>query len=637
MKALFTCIFLLFSFFLSAQIDQNSQWVWMKGDASANAFGVYGTQGTPTAANKPGARENAVTWKDRSGNFWLFGGLGYASAGSGVGYLNDLWKYDPTTNQWTWVKGDNFANNLGAYGPKGASDPAYKPAARRGAIGWTDLFGNLWLFGGHTVVDITEAYLNDLWEFDTFSNQWTFVSGDNTINSQGVYGTKGTSAPGNKPSGRELSVAWGDGFNLWLFGGEGIGFGGNNADGKVLNDLWKYDTFLNEWTWISGANFLQGRGVYGTQGTGASANTPGARSAAVSWKDLSGKMWLFGGVGNGTTSTQGFLNDLWKYDGLINQWTWVKGDSIINSKGVYGTTGTTALPNKPGARNFSTAGIEPSGTFLLYGGLGFPASGVLSNLNDLWRYNPSTNVWTWLKGDSTANTTAGVYGTQGTASSSNRPGGRNSSVSWTDATGNFWLFGGYGYASVGTNTYLNDLWKLGSNTELPVTYTTTNATCSNGSVVISWQTAQELNSQKYEIEKSTGNSWIVIGTVNATRNSNSLSNYTFTDFSPRTDELYRIAEIDKDGRKMYSQILRSSCSQIQRLEIWPNPATTNVTIQSASLINRIQLFNAAGMLLEDVTPHKNNYDLKLFRFSPGSYFLRIEIGHQIINRKFIIN
>ena len=36
------------------------------------------------------------TWIDSSGNLWLFGGYGYDSTGQ-LGYLNDLWQYDPST------------------------------------------------------------------------------------------------------------------------------------------------------------------------------------------------------------------------------------------------------------------------------------------------------------------------------------------------------------------------------------------------------------------------------------------------------------------------------------------------------------------------------------------------------------
>jgi hypothetical protein len=56
----------------------------------------------------------------------------------------------------------------------------------------------------------------------------------------------------------------------------------------------------------------------------------------------------------------------------------------------------------------------------------------------------------------------GTYGTQGTAAPSNVPGTRSNAVGWTDAAGNFWLFGGIGYDSTGIASpysYLNDLWK----------------------------------------------------------------------------------------------------------------------------------------------------------------------------------
>ena len=56
--------------------------------------GVYGTQGTVAYTNVPGAREYAVSWRDASGNLWLFGGCGYDSTGT-EGTLNDLWEYQP--------------------------------------------------------------------------------------------------------------------------------------------------------------------------------------------------------------------------------------------------------------------------------------------------------------------------------------------------------------------------------------------------------------------------------------------------------------------------------------------------------------------------------------------------------------
>ena len=67
------------------------------------------------------------------------------------------------------------------------------------------------------------------------------------------------------------------------------------------------------------------------------------------------------------------------------------------------------------------------------------------------------NVWTWISGSDSRNQ-IGIYGAQGVAASTNIPGARRESISWIDASGNFWLFGGYGYDSVGDCEALNDLW-----------------------------------------------------------------------------------------------------------------------------------------------------------------------------------
>ena len=53
-----------------------------------------------------------------------------------------------------------------------------------------------------------------------------------------------------------------------------------------------------------------------------------------------------------------------------------------------------------------------------------------------------TNEWTWISGPQTPQLP--VYGTLGTPAASNQPGNRELSASWTDANGNFWIFGGLG-------------------------------------------------------------------------------------------------------------------------------------------------------------------------------------------------
>ncbi len=133
-------------------------------------------------------------------------------------------------------------------------------------------------------------------------------------------------------------------------------------------------------------------------------------------------------------------------------YTWMKG-SPSASLAVYGTMGVANPNNTPGSQSNGTTWTDASGNLWLYGGKGFATTGTYDYLSDLWKYSPGTNNWTWINGSGTTSQVA-VYGTLGVPSYSNNPGGRASSASWIDATGNLWLFGGL----VNGNP-CNDLWR----------------------------------------------------------------------------------------------------------------------------------------------------------------------------------
>ncbi|NDC79076.1 MAG: hypothetical protein EBZ67_14580, partial [Chitinophagia bacterium] len=278
---------------LAIATHTSAQWTWIRGSKLRDQLGVYGTKGTPSLLNDPGARQGPVSWTDASGKLWLFGGDGYSTLSS-TGLLNDLWKYDPVTDSWTWMSGDNTRNINGVYGTRGVASASNKPGSRSDAIAWTDASGMLWMFGGYGYPASGPAgYLNDLWRFDPFTNQWTWVGGSDGVNQNGNYGTKGTPSTGNIPGSRRASMAWRDASGtLWLFGGEG--YAASSAQG-YLNDIWRLDPATLAWTWMGGSNLRDQNGVYGTQGTPAAANAPGARSGSISWKDGSGRIWIFGG------------------------------------------------------------------------------------------------------------------------------------------------------------------------------------------------------------------------------------------------------------------------------------------------------------------------------------------------------
>ncbi len=355
------------------------EWIWTSGHTIANLSGFYGTKGEADPDNMPGARSSALSWSDESGNLWLFGGRGYDSAGEN-GRFNDLWRFDGEA--WTWVSGSASIDESGTYGTRTVPDADNVPGARSGAVSWIDARGNLWLFGGFGYDSAGDdiGYLNDLWRFD--GEAWTWISGSNTGNELGMYGTKGEAAADNVPGARSTAVSWRDeSGNLWLFGGWGRD---STTDTGFLNDLWRFDGAA--WTWVSGSDSLDESGTYGTKGEAAADNVPGARSTAVSWRDGSGNLWLFGGYGRDGGGAFGDLNDLWRFDGAA--WTWVSGSDTTDEYGTYGTKGVAAADNAPGARSHAVSWSDKSGELWLFGGFGYDSGGEKGLLNDLWRFAP---------------------------------------------------------------------------------------------------------------------------------------------------------------------------------------------------------------------------------------------------------
>ena len=388
----------------------NGEWVWIAGSSSlpGNQLGVagsYGTAGVAAAANSPGGRKAALAWTDANGDLWLFGGFGFDSTGSAAVELNDLWRFNLSTNLWTWMAGSSIGSQPGVYGTLGVSDSGNSPGGRDSAIGWVDASGNLWLFGGYGLDSSSSpGLLNDLWEF-TPNSQWTWKGGTASANQPGVYGSLSNPSAANIPGGRRNAAAWTDNSeNFWLFGGTGLDSSKPSVSGE-LNDLWRLNFSTLEWTWMGGSSVLGSSsgqpGIYGTLGEASSSGIPGGRDSSATWTDSNGNLWLFGGHGYDSTDYPGELNDLWMFTPSTHQWSWQGGSSVTQSGtyncyqgtngsecgqvGVYGTLGTPAASNISGGRESASSWADDLGNLWLFGGAGFDSAGHFGNLNDLWQ------------------------------------------------------------------------------------------------------------------------------------------------------------------------------------------------------------------------------------------------------------
>jgi hypothetical protein len=430
---------------MNGAFSQGGIWTWISGSTNLADPGVYGTQGVPSVNNRPPANYEYVEWKDKSGNFWIYGGT-YSS-------FNDLWKFNPQTLEWMWVKGDTSISQSAIFGIQGISDPQNTPGQRAYAsTTWTDTSGNLWLFGGST----PSGPGNDLWKYDISINEWTWMKGSSQGFALGSHGIQGIPGPSVNPGARsETATGWTDpNNNLWLFGGGGMDDSG--AGSGFLNDVMKYDISTNEWTWMNGSNLMGAPPSWGIKNIPGMLNDPGSRCTYSHWTDIQGGLWLMGGIYNIST-TYFHLNDVWRLDLGTNIWTWKPGTDIFNDPGLYQTMCQFDSLSIPYSRYENRSGVQDNcGRHWFYGGINSQDSDFI--MNDLWVFDPSNLDFALLWGSNLPYQPYN-FGILGVPSSTNSPRHRLGASCWWGNDNRFYMFGGCDTFMVSSIIIsMNDLW-----------------------------------------------------------------------------------------------------------------------------------------------------------------------------------
>lgn len=213
----------------------NNVWTWIKGEPIYEPRkSNYGKLRVESNQNLPGNRERACAFTDKNDDIWFFGGKSENEDGKQEFY-SDLWRFKPSTGNWTWMGGDNQNDQIGSYGQMGLPSVSNKPGARENPYCWSDQDGLIWIFGGNGKASQTNSgKLNDLWLFSHEDYLWVWAGGSNEINDKGSFNgkfSKGTI------SARKFGGYFRDFRNdLWVYGGEGIDQ--KNEEGN-LGDLWK--------------------------------------------------------------------------------------------------------------------------------------------------------------------------------------------------------------------------------------------------------------------------------------------------------------------------------------------------------------------------------------------------------------
>ncbi len=168
---------------------------------------------------------------------------------------------------------------------------------------------------------------------------------------------------------------------------------------------------------------------------------------------------------------------------------------------------------------------------------------------------------------------------------------------------------------------------------LPITLADFSTTLKDCQPVLHWTTASEINTDRFEIERSntSGTNWKIVGNVAASGYSSSKINYNFTDKDLNASSekvLYRLKMLDKDGSFKYSKILPVlvNCKTATVL-VYPNPVQDGklyVTLAGTVGYAEANLMSVSGQVILTKKMVNGSNDINVSNIADGIYMLRIK-------------
>lgn len=159
----------------------------------------------------------------------------------------------------------------------------------------------------------------------------------------------------------------------------------------------------------------------------------------------------------------------------------------------------------------------------------------------------------------------------------------------------------------------------------------------NSEVILTWETASELNSAYFLIERSlNGFDYQTIGKVQAAGSSNQLNSYSFTDITP--DEgvnYYRLNQFDFDGKNEYSAVKGVEINRPEfSVTLFPNPFSSSIEIVNNDFLeNRsveLRIYDAIGKLMMMKILTKKITTIETADFPSGAYLFVVIVNQNVI-------
>jgi len=176
---------------------------------------------------------------------------------------------------------------------------------------------------------------------------------------------------------------------------------------------------------------------------------------------------------------------------------------------------------------------------------------------------------------------------------------------------------------------------------LPVKLTYFNVKAEGKKAHLSWQTATEQNSDRFDIERSVdGLRFEKIGAVNAAGNSNIHIDYNFFDLAPKNGiNYYRLKEVDIDSRQQFSEIRTAHFGDDAVFALYNNPTNgSDLKLTINVLPSVLSVFDASGRKVKEMNITSGSNSLSVAGLASGTYLAVLNKDGKVIGvEKFVLN
>jgi hypothetical protein len=217
-----------------------------------------------------------------------------------------------------------------------------------------------------------------------------------------------------------------------------------------------------------------------------------------------------------------------------------------------------------------------------------------------------------------------TYSGSGSCDATNAPVKSYMDMWASNADGNFVTWSGT------TATYGN----TGCTTVIPIRLSDFYVNYNSGNAGIYWQTATEINTDHFEIEKSfDGTHYFRVSNVPAAGNTSAPKNYSYTDRNIEyRATYYRLRVVDKDASAAYSKIVKinPSKSGFSINNLYPTPAAGNITLEwNSTAVGKAQItirdISGRSLQVNNIQTRQgfNKYIANIDNIAKGTYIIEI--------------